>query len=163
MYCKLLDQDTSLHFYLLRLQLIELIRGCMYEPGEASIVPPVNFAMEHLSARAAEDDQLREDLEQTMCLAVFRPDQLVAPLTALLDHQMRRDMAKRVNEAMLESTGERTKAKLFDLVKLRAWSEEKARESKKELPDHLDIGLDSTNHTRGGHMHGNGNSETMVS
>lgn len=135
----------------------------MYEPGEASIVPPVNFAMEHLSARAAEDDQLRHDLEQTMCLAVFRPDQLIPPLLALLDHQMRRDMAKRVNEAMLNSTGERTKAKLFDLVKLRAWSEEKARESKKELPDHLDIGLDSTNDTHGGHMHGNGNNETMVS
>ena len=135
----------------------------MYDEGEAGIVPPVEFAMENLSPRAAGDDQLRNDLEQTMCLAIFRPDQLIPPLKALLDHQMRRDMAKRVNEAILESTGERTKAKLFDLVKLRAWSEDKARAVKKDLPDQLDIGLDAARSAHGRRMHGNGNYETMVS
>ena len=167
---KLLDQDASLHFYLLRLQLIELIRGCMHDAGADGIVPPVEFAMAHLSPRAAGDEQLLHDLEMTMCLSIFRPDQLTPPLQALLDPQMRRDMAKRVNEAILETTGERTKAKLFDLVKLRAWSEQKAREAKKDLPDQIDIGLDSTpyarrEHTAGhsGYNHGNGNSETMVS
>lgn len=142
----------------------------MHDPGSNGIVPPVEFAMAHLSPRAAGDDQLLHDLELTMCLSIFRPDQLVPALHALLDPRMRSDMAKRVNEAILESTGERTKAKLFDLVKLRAWSEQKAREAKKDLPDHMDIGLDTAypandGHTgaHSGHSHGNGNTETMVS
>lgn len=135
----------------------------MYDESEGGIVPPVEFAMENLSPRAAGDEQLRQDLEQTMCLAIFRPDQLIPSLKALLDHKMRRDMAKRVNEAILETTGEGTKAKLFDLVKLRAWSEDKAREAKKDLPDNLDIGLESAHAVHVARMHGNGNNETMVS
>ena len=79
---KLLDQDASLHFYLLRLQLIELIRGCMHDPGAGGIIPPVEFAMAHLSPRAAGDEQLLRDLEMTMCLSIFRPDQLIPELHA---------------------------------------------------------------------------------
>ena len=142
----------------------------MHDPGANGIIPPVEFAMAHLSPRAAGDEQFLDDLELTMCLSIFPPEKLLPSLRALLDPQMRSDMAKRVNEAILESTGERTKAKLFDLVKLRAWSEQKAREAKKDLPDHMDIGLDTPyaahdGHTgaHGEHSRGNGNTETMVS
>ena len=105
-----------------------------------------------------------------MLLSICRDDQLIPPLKALYDPRMRRDMAKRVNEAILQSTGERTKTRLFELVKLRAWSEERAREAKKNLPDNMDIGLDTTFSAHGGpglshsgRLQGNGDSATMVS
>lgn len=42
----------------------------------------------------------------------------------------------------MQSQGARKEARLRNLVKLRAWAEQKAREAKKNIPDKLDIGLD---------------------
>lgn len=101
-----------------------------------------------------------------MALLIFPPDNLAPPLAALLDPNLRKVVAKRVNEALLLSQGERTKAKLFDLVRLRAWAEQKARESKKDLPDRIDLDLDPAkdNHdkTQESAMHNNGEGEAMV-
>ncbi len=100
-----------------------------------------------------------------MALLIFPPDNLAPPLAALLDLNLRKDVAKRVNEALLLSQGERTKAKLFDLVRLRAWSEKKARDAKKDLPERIDLGLDSTSddHDNGqDSIHSSGEGEAMV-
>ena len=105
-----------------------------------------------------------------MLLLLFPGDKPIPEKVAkVLDPQLRVDVATRVNEAILESTGERTKAKLFDLIRLRAWSEEKARELKKDLPEHLDIGLDPPCPEQNGHngvhddsSHANGDVEPMI-
>lgn len=101
-----------------------------------------------------------------MALLIFPADKLAPPLAALLNPNLRKDVAKRVNEAIHSSQGERTKARLFDLVRLRAWSEQKAREVKKDLPERIDLGLDPVHN---GHerrdedlMRGNGEPEPMV-
>ena len=162
---KILDQDSSLHFALLRLQLVELIRTCTTTPN-ADITPALTFATTHLAPRAPTNPEFLEDLERTMALLIFPPDNLAPPLAALLDPSLRKDVAKRVNEAILSSQGERTKAKLFDLVRLRLWAEQKARDAKKDLPEHIELGLDPDQHGREKRedsvMHGNGEGEPMV-
>ena len=77
-------------------------------------------------------------------------------------------MANRVNEAILSSQGARREARIRNLVRLRAWSEQKAREAKKDLPATLDLVLDPTKDVQDGHVHedslmqGNGDAEAMV-
>lgn len=101
-----------------------------------------------------------------MALLIFPPDNLAPPLAALLDPNLRKDVAKRVNEALLQSQTERTKAKLYDLVKLRAWAEQKAREAKKDLPERIDLGLDPSRNgddkSQESGVHSNGEGEAMV-
>lgn len=41
----------------------------------------------------------------------------------------------------MQSQGARKEARLRNLVKLRAWAEQKARDAKKDIPEKLDIGL----------------------
>lgn len=101
-----------------------------------------------------------------MALLIFPPDNLAPSLAAILDPSLRKDVAKRVNEALLQSQGERTKAKLYDLVRLRAWSEQKAREAKKDLPERIELGLDPPQDDRetghDGEIQNNGEPEAMV-
>lgn len=73
-----------------------------------------------------------------------------------------------MNEAILSSQGARREARIRNLVRLRAWAEQKAREAKKDLPVKLDIGLDPIKEGRDGSgredsvMHGDGEAESMV-
>jgi len=101
-----------------------------------------------------------------MALLIFPPDNLAPPLAALLDTNLRKDVAKRVNEAILLSQGERTKSKLLELVRTRAWAEQKARDAKKDIPDQIDLGLDPDygHHNMEGDsvMQGNGEAESTV-
>ncbi|MCJ1385327.1 hypothetical protein MMC17_008449 [Xylographa soralifera] len=156
---QILDRDSALHFALLRLQLIELIRNCTVTP-DGDITPALTFATTHLAPRAPTSPEFLQDLEQTMALLIFPPDNLAPPLAALLDTKLRKDVAKRVNEAILQSNGERTRSKLLELVRTRAWAEQKARDAKKDIPDRIDIGLDPENDGRDPEgdsvMHGNG-------
>lgn len=78
-----------------------------------------------------------------MALLIFPPDHLEPPLKALLDPALRQDVAQRVNQALLQSQGERTKATLYDLVNYRSWANQKAIEAKKEhLPERIELGFD---------------------
>lgn len=102
-----------------------------------------------------------------MALLIFPPDNLAPPLAALLDPSLRKDVATRVNEALLQSQGDRTRAKLYDLVRTRAWSEQKAREAKKDLPERIDLGLDPPAHddretSQDEGTQGSGETEAMV-
>lgn len=52
------------------------------------------------------------------------------------------EVASKVNEAILTNQGKRREAKIKDLVRLRAWAENKAREAKKDIPATLSLGLE---------------------
>lgn len=141
-----MDENPSLHFALLRLQLVELIRKCSSTP-DGDISPALEFATSQLAPRAPTDPQFLEDLERTLSLLIFPAENLAPSLAPLLHPDLRKEIATRVNEAILQSQGARKEARLRNLVKLRAWAEQKAREAKKNIPDKLDIGLDGNGNT----------------
>ena len=127
---------------MLRLQLIELIRKATATP-DGDITPALTFATTHLAPRAPTNPAFLEDLERTMALLIFPPDNLAPPLAALLDPALRKEVAQRVNRALLVSQGERTKATLYDLVNHRSWANQKAIQAKKEhLPERIELGFD---------------------
>ena len=98
-----------------------------------------------------------------MTLLVFKSKELPPELSELLDPKLRQEVGQRVNEALLKEQGERTKSKLLDLVRLRAWSAQKAREAKKDLPENLGLGLEQAPQGPGnGAVHSNGEGEAMV-
>jgi glucose-induced degradation protein 8 len=126
----------------MRLQLIELIRKCM-ETKEGDIAPALAFATTHLAPRAPTREKFLTDLEETMALLIFEPTNLSPKLKELLDPKKRKEVANQVNEAILQSQGERTRSRLQELVRTRAWAEQRARAAKKDIPASLDIGLDA--------------------
>lgn len=142
---QILDTDPNLHFSLLRLQLIELIRAIVSAPGPPStsaFTPALEFATAQLAPRAPTSPTFQRDLEQTMALLIFPPEKLTPQLKALLDPALRQTVATAVNEAILSSQGERREARIRSLVRLRAWAEQKAREAKLDLPyGRLSVGL----------------------
>ncbi|KAK0120650.1 hypothetical protein ONS96_010854 [Cadophora gregata f. sp. sojae] len=138
---QVLDNNPSLHFALLRLQLVELIRIYNATPG-GDITPALTFASTQLAPRAPTNKEFLEDLERTMALLIFPPDSLEPPLAALLRPELRRTVADRVNKAILTIQNSRRDAAIRSLVRLRAWAEDAARQSKKDLPSHLELGFD---------------------
>ena len=131
-------------------------------------MPAVNFAQTHLAPRAPTKPEFLEDLERTMALLIFDPDKLTRPLAALLEPELRQDISQRVNQALLASRGERTKAALYDLVNHRSWANQKAVEAKKEhLPDRIELGFDPIPNGHEGSQNGsshrlNGQGEAMA-
>lgn len=77
-----------------------------------------------------------------MALLIFPTDKLSPELDHLLQPSLRREVANRVNEAILHSQGARREAKIRNLVRLRVWGEKKAREMRREIPEEGDAGLD---------------------
>lgn len=139
-YPQVLDTNPSLHFSLLRLQLIELIRDCTSSP-DGDIGPALAFATTHLASRAPENPKFLHDLERTMALLCFSPEGLAPPLSELVDPALRRSVASKVNEAILESEAWMKEAKIRGLVRLRGWTDQLIRADKRDLPS-LDLGLD---------------------
>lgn len=98
-----------------------------------------------------------------MALLIVKPEDRSPELSALLEPKLRKDVAQRVNEALLKEQGERTKAKLVHLVRMRAWAEKKAREAGKDLPEYISLGLEQGKDGHGNsRMHSNGDGEAMV-
>ncbi|PWY79500.1 CTLH domain-containing protein [Aspergillus sclerotioniger CBS 115572] len=141
---QILDENPPLHFALLRLQLVELIRSCTTTP-DGDISPALEFATSQLAPRAPTNPQFLEDLERTLALLIFPADNLSPSLAPLLHPDLRKDIANRVNEAILLNQGARKEARLRNLVKLRSWAEQKAREAKKDIPEKLDLGFGDNN------------------
>ena len=79
-----------------------------------------------------------------MALLVFPPDNLEPQLAALLHPDLRRVVADRVNKAILQCQAQRRDAAIRNLVRLRAWAENTARDHKKDLPARIELGLDET-------------------
>ncbi|KAG7286943.1 hypothetical protein NEMBOFW57_006443 [Staphylotrichum longicolle] len=136
---ELLDNDPELHFSLLRLQLVELIRQC----NEGDITPALDFATKKLAPRAATNRDFLNDLEKTMALIIFPHDQLQPELAALLSSDLRRTTATKVNEAVLLRQNQRREAAIRQLVRMRAWAETSARSKKKDLPESIELGLNA--------------------
>ncbi|PGH02955.1 hypothetical protein AJ79_07492 [Helicocarpus griseus UAMH5409] len=158
---QILDSNPSLHFSLLRLQLVELIRSCTSTPN-GDITPALDFATSHLAPRAPTNHQFLEDLERTLSLLILPPDNLAPSLAALLDPELRKSIANSVNEAILQSQGARREARLRNLVKLRSWAEQKAREAKKDLPARLEIGLEQDRNNNGQSDSQNGSNDAIM-
>lgn len=77
-----------------------------------------------------------------MSLLIFLPsDNLQPQLAELLKPTLRRQVASKVNEAILTSMGTRGESRMRSLVRLRLWAETKAREVGKDLPPSLPLGL----------------------
>ncbi|KAI2636025.1 ran binding protein in the microtubule-organising centre [Xylaria nigripes] len=138
----ILDSNESLLFALLRLQLVELIRQCNNSP-DRDISVALKFAQTMLGPRAAKKPEFLEDLEKTMSLLVFSPDSNLDPsLSALLQPSLRRDVADRVNRAILESQQQHREAAIRHLIQMRAWGEEVVRkETRKDLPANIELHL----------------------
>ncbi|OAA68330.1 ctlh domain containing protein [Niveomyces insectorum RCEF 264] len=140
---QILDQDPQLHFALLRLQLVEIIRSSNGGDIQAALA----FATDQLGPRASMWKEFLPDLEQTMSMLFFSTDKLPDELKKLLSPDLRREVADKVNKAILYQHGKRREAAIRNLVKMRAWAENMARDkdSIKDLPDSIDLGLQGTN------------------
>jgi hypothetical protein len=127
------------------LQLIELIRTCT-SSATSDITPALNFASSQLAPRAATNSEFLNDLELTMSLLIFLPatGTLQKELTELLEPSLRRNVASKVNEAILTTMGARGEARMRSLVRLRHWAEAKARAAGKDIPPTLPLGLQDT-------------------
>ncbi|KAJ2898227.1 uncharacterized protein MKZ38_004053 [Zalerion maritima] len=132
-----LEDDPTLHFALLRLQLVELIRRC--DGGD--IAPALEFATQHLAPRAPTKPEYLADLEKTMALLIFPHDKLEPPIAYLLEPTLRRDVAAMVNQAVNERQSRRRDGAVRDLVRMRNWVERTARGAKKDIPDKLELNL----------------------
>ena len=160
---QILDENPSLHFALLRLQLVELIRSCSASP-DGDISPALEFATSQLAPRAPTNPQFLDDLERTLALLIFPTETLTPSFAPLLHPNLRKEIATSVNEAILQSQGARKEARLRNLVKLRAWAEQKAREAKKDVPEKLDLGLTENSAKEAGDAGRNGasNNDTVM-
>jgi hypothetical protein len=138
---QLLDSDPKLHFSLLRLQLVELIR----EANGGDPTAAITFATENLGPRAAAHRDFLGDLEETMLLIFYPLDKLKPELAKLLSPDLRRNTAAQVNEAMLLRQNQRREAAIRQLVRMRAWAETSARSQKKDLPESIELGLNGDN------------------
>jgi hypothetical protein len=139
---------------------VELIRTCNSTPG-GNITPALTFATTQLAPRAPTNPEFLEDLERTMALLIFSPDNLEPQLAALLHPDLRKNVADQVNKAILASQGQRRNAAIRNLVRLRAWAEDSARECKKDLPTRLELGLDAEVHNDDSNLYENGH-ESMI-
>jgi len=148
---QVLDADPALHFALLRLQLVELIRTCNSTPN-GDITPALQFAQTHLAPRAPTRPEFLEDLERTMALLLFSADDLAPQLARILHPDLRREVAEQVNKAILDSQCQRTEASIRSMVRLRAWAENTAREKNGNIPARMELGLvDADSTAENGH------------
>jgi hypothetical protein len=145
---QILDGNHALHFDLMQLQLIELIRQILDHPDNANpqrafaFEPAIAFAQEQLAPRVPTGKKYQDALERTMALMIFPADKMPAEVSALLHTSLRAKIASDVNRAILQSRGERPEAKIRQLVRARAWAEIVAREAKIDsVPAVLSLGL----------------------
>ncbi|KAK3391103.1 CTLH/CRA C-terminal to lish motif domain-containing protein [Podospora didyma] len=154
---EILDKDPQLHFSLLRLQLVELIRNS----SGGDIQPALDFATNKLAPRAATNSEFLRDLEKTMALLIFPHDNLQPELAQLLHSDLRRNTAIKVNEAVLVRQTQRREAAIRHLVRMRAWAESSARSKKKDLPERIELGLNGDDNDFHDVIHANGH-EPMI-
>jgi hypothetical protein len=77
-----------------------------------------------------------------MTLLVFQHEHLDPTLAALLKPDLRREVADKVNKAILQRQTRRKEAAIRHLVQMRAWGEETVRrETKKDLPARIELGI----------------------
>lgn len=107
----ILDQNNLLHFYLLRLNLTELIRNHKFntnlndmEEEKEFLNRVLTFVREHLISKVADSFKLLKELEITMsllCLDFNKPQQLPDELQSLFNLQLRNQCYRLVNKEIL--------------------------------------------------------------
>ncbi|RMZ87854.1 hypothetical protein DV736_g4917, partial [Chaetothyriales sp. CBS 134916] len=161
---ELLDNDKKLHFSLLRLQLVELIRASFATTDTTAVAKAIEFAKENLAPYATENP-FKNDLERAMALLIVPREawSTQAPLQSssaasastssqstqnqfgalyeLVDPSLRRKVARDVNEAILQSQDSEREAQIRELARTRAWAEQQARDTKADVPAHISLGL----------------------
>lgn len=122
---QLLDEDSVLHFELLRLELIELIRSS-FEKGDniEKVEECIKFAAKNLAPRAVTNQRFAKELERTMALLCFPGDSISPQISPLLDLDLRREVADYVNEAIIMLYGESGKSKLETLIRMWHWGDQ---------------------------------------
>ncbi|KAI6797512.1 hypothetical protein KC332_g16228 [Hortaea werneckii] len=162
---EILDTNHLLHFHLLQLQLIEIIRDILTwsngNPASTDFLPAIEFATNQLSPRAPTDPVYQQALERTMALMIFPSDKMAPEFKELLDVKLRESIASEVNKAILESRGERSEAKIRQLVRARAWAETEARSARVDMPPSLPMGLEAEEGAHNGGVPNDG--DAMVS
>ncbi|KAF2423567.1 hypothetical protein EJ08DRAFT_652692 [Tothia fuscella] len=159
---EILDLDSTLHFALLRLQLIELIRDCSSDASPENVSQAITFATQQLSPRASTSKAFLEDLQQTMALLVYPGDTLTPQMSELLKPSLRGEVADRVNQAILRRQGQSVEAKIKEWVRARAWAEKEARASHKDVPANLKLVLDGDDEDEESDDGMNGNGDAMI-
>jgi len=147
---QILDTNHALHFSLMQLQLIELIRSILSQPSAVNaqqayaFAPAIVFAQEQLAPRVPTGKAYQDALEKTMALMLFPLEKMPADIKALLNVDLRFKVAADVNRAILEAKGGRPEAKIKQLIRARKWAETGAKEAKVDnLPAILSLGLES--------------------
>ena len=95
-----------------------------------------------------------------MSLLIFPPEKLAPQLAALLDPGLRKEVAKDVNDALLRGEGDKSRCRLSELVKTRAWAEKKCRDEGKRVPSKIEIGLEEG--VDGGPGNDNGTGKSLI-
>jgi hypothetical protein len=99
-----------------------------------------------------------------MALLVFSPDSSNPQNAELLKPTLRMEVADRVNQAILSRQGMSVEAKIKEWVRARAWSENEAKRTKKDIPHSIKLGLDGeVDGDSEDEMNGNGDNDAMVS
>ena len=152
---QILDQDAHLHFALLRLQLVELIRNS--SDGDKNVMTAIQFARDQLGPRASRQPAFLKPLENTMAILLYPRDSLKPEQAAIMHPNLRREVSDMVNKAIMHRQTQRTEAALRHLLKIRAWGEDKGRSSGISLPEKIELGLDGDDS-----FYEDGSSEPMV-
>jgi len=137
----ILDRDEKLHFSLLQLQLIEMIRVSDLDNGE-HIKRAITFANRNLATRTMNNREFIFELEKVMALVVYGNKPLPEEVASLLQPDCRRKIAVDVNHAILKSQNAPHVARIADMLKVRQWAELKARERKLDIPSVLRLGIE---------------------
>lgn len=157
---ELLDSNKGLHFALLRLQLIELIKN-MFNGSEAEkpqlFGAAVTFAQQNLAPYTPQSDKYKSDLERAMALLIVpkeawqsksyssasHSDHLSAfgPLSDLVHPSLKIDIVRDVNAAILRSLGRADYSSIHKMLQIRAWSQEQAREKRLDFGKSMNINL----------------------
>lgn len=98
-----------------------------------------------------------------MALLMIPHDSLEPQLAALLDPSLRQEAAERVNSAIMASCSQQTVSGLRTLLRMRCYSENKARDYGLNVPDKLDIGLRGDDLEASAHdVQGSDSNEAMI-
>eukprot|EP00039_Didymoeca_costata_P006525 m.91083 g.91083 ORF g.91083 m.91083 type:complete len:230 (-) comp13288_c0_seq5:1804-2493(-) len=128
---EILDTHQQLYFRLHLQRLIDLI-------SEDKIEQALDFAEKELAVLAKEDTECMQNLEEVMGLFAFQ-DKHNSPLSHLLQATQRQKTASELNRAILSSQGQDTRPRLYSLLKLLLWAQERLEQ--RNVP-HIKYNLD---------------------
>ena len=122
------------------MQLIELIRKLINKDG-VEFPDVVRFARNHVAPMATANPVFLKDLESAMSLTIIngidknKHPALMQHKDEILSPALRREIAARVNEALLLHHQRQPQSQLRELVRLRTKVEEDIRAKGKDVPD----------------------------